>query len=72
MGSVADGLRKETLKTVGRLSPSARLALAFRLGRADRDLLCAARGCTVEEAEKAIRRSRGLGRLPSVANEPPR
>lgn len=70
MGSVADDLRKATLETVRRLSPSARIALAFRLGQADRDILCAARGCSADDAERVIRRSRGLGRVPSVANEP--
>jgi hypothetical protein len=69
MGSVADDLRRATRDAVMRLSPSARVALAFRLGQADRDLLCAARGCTAEEAEAVIRRSRTLGRQPSILNE---
>lgn len=62
MGSVADDLRRATWDAVMRLSPSARVALAFRLGQADRDLLCAARGCTFEEAEEAIRRAAGVPR----------
>lgn len=68
MRSVADTLRRESLAGASSLSPSARLALALRLGTEDAQLLSRIRGISLEEAERVITRTRAHGRIASIAN----
>lgn len=61
--ALADTLRADTRREVARLSPAARIDLAFRLGEEDLALLMAARGIDREEATRVIVRSRHIGRV---------
>ena len=69
MRSVADDLRVETARTVARLSPLERIALALRLGDEDVALYRAAHGVNEVEARASLARTRSLGRRRSRSNE---
>lgn len=68
MRSVADSLRAEGQRAAARLSPQARIDLAFELGDRDVEVLRAARGLDVADARAMFARSRRHRRRPSRAN----
>jgi hypothetical protein len=65
--SVADSLREEQAERVRQLDPSARVELAFALGRRDLELYAAANGVTLQEARRRLRAQRKTGRVHSVS-----
>ena len=69
MDSVADRLRHDTTRTVARLSPEQRVALALRLGDDDVSAYAAAHGTTAADARAAFRKSRRVGRTPSPSHD---
>jgi hypothetical protein len=70
MRSVADDLRLEAANAVARLSVSARIALSLRLGDEDVARYRAAHGVSEASARRTLARARGIGRVPSRANDP--
>jgi hypothetical protein len=64
MRSVADRLRAELHASLARRSPGERLALALALGARDLEAFRAAHGLGPEEARRALRRRRQVGRQP--------
>ena len=69
MRSVADDLREEQRREMLALSVDERIALALELGEEGIALLMSAQGIDREEAIRRIRRTRHIGRRPSVAND---
>jgi hypothetical protein len=63
--SIADGLRREQVERLRLLDVSARLELAFALGRRDVALFVAAQAVTEAEARRRLRAGRRTGRVPS-------
>lgn len=63
--SIADSLRAEQAEHVRRLEPSARVELAFALGRRDLELYAAANAVSKEEARRKLRAQRRVGRIHS-------
>ena len=67
MTSVNDGLRREQRERIEKMTPAERLALAEKLGEEGLAAFMAANGLDRQSALKAIRRSRRVGRRPSVS-----
>jgi hypothetical protein len=69
MRSVADSLRRDTLRRDLALTPDERVAQAFALGEADVRALSETRQIGASDARRLIKQTRALGRQPSVAND---
>jgi len=69
MRSVADDLRRETARSIARLTAAERVALALRLGDADVALHQAAHGTGEVVSRAALSRARASGRIPSISND---
>ncbi|HEY1305294.1 MAG TPA: hypothetical protein VGF24_17170 [Vicinamibacterales bacterium] len=69
MRSIADDLRRDTMRRVAQLSVTERIALALRLGDEDVAQYRAARGVNDADARRALKRARALGRQPSRSND---
>ena len=69
MRSVADEVRAQQRQEVLAMSVEERVELARRLGEEGIALLMSAQGIDREEAIRRIRRTRHIGRRPSVAND---
>lgn len=67
MPSVADKLRRETIREVLRLSPAERVALALELGDFDLALFCAKQNVQPSDAIEQLHRMRQSGRRTNVS-----
>jgi hypothetical protein len=67
--SIADTLRAEQADQLRQLDATARIELAFALGRRDIALYAAAHSVTPEEARLKLRAQRSTGRVHSSAND---
>jgi hypothetical protein len=65
--SIADALRLEQAERLRQLDVTARIELAFALGRRDIALYAAARSVTPEEARLKLRAQRKTGRVHSAS-----
>jgi hypothetical protein len=64
--SIADKLRGEQAERLRRLGTTARVELAFALGRRDIELYAAAHAVTADEARLRLRSQRKTGRVLST------
>lgn len=69
MPSVADQLRRETLRSLAAAEPEKRLAAALQLGDSQIALRCAATGEPEVVARRALQRQAARGRRPSRCAE---
>lgn len=65
--SIADELRLEQAERLRRLEVTARIELAFALGRRDISIYAAANAVTAAEARRKLRAQRQTGRMPSAS-----
>jgi hypothetical protein len=65
--SIADSLRAEQAERLKRLDATARVELAFSLGRRDIALYAAAHAVTEDEARLKLRAQRSIGRVHSCS-----
>jgi hypothetical protein len=72
MRSVADDLRRDTVRRVLALSVPERVALALALGDAAADQYARAAGISADEARRRLAAGRHHGRVPSRAANPAR
>jgi hypothetical protein len=69
MRSIADDLRRESMRALAGLTAAERVALALRLGDEDVALHRSAHGITERESRAALKRARAIGRIPSRSND---
>ena len=69
MTSVSDDLRREQRERTEKMTPAERLALAEKLSEEGLAAFMAANGMDRRSALNAIRRSRRVGRRPSVSHD---
>jgi hypothetical protein len=67
MSSVNEDLRRDRRERIAKMTPAERIALAEKLGEEGLAAFMSANNMDREAALKAIRRSRRVGRRPSVS-----